>query len=157
MTHLRSNSSRNFSAKKSHVKIFLYLILLMGHLDRQGGTRINTMWPEENFTKIDFLVPHFRLSWGWCRYAVNKSLFTAYITAKNINFNLKIFVTTPVGPRLHNPTLCVWETQFIAFHEYEGLEWNWVTLIEISFLLLTRLGKMETDCVCCLAWAKANH
>ena len=136
---MRSNSSRSFSVKKSCIKIFLYLILQMGHLERLGWHSLHTMWPEEeNFTQIDFLVPHYGLSWGWCRYAVKKSLFTAYIlkkiflsTAKNINFNLKIFVTTPFGPRLHNPTHCIWETEFIAFHEYQGLEWNWVALIEI--------------------------
>ena len=103
---MRSNSSRSFSAKKSCIKIFLYLILQMGHLERLGWHSLHTMWPEEeNFTQIDFLVPHYGLSWGWCRYAVKKSLFTAYILkkiflsmAKNINFNLKIFVTTPFGP-----------------------------------------------------------
>ena len=91
---MRCNSSKSFSAKKSRVKILLYLILQMRQVDRPGWHSLHTMWPEEeNFSQIDFLVPHYGLSWGWCPYAVKKSLFIAYIKAKNINFNLKIFVT----------------------------------------------------------------
>ena len=138
------NSSMSFSAKKSGVKILLYLILQMGHLDRPGWHSLHTMCPEEeNFTQIDFLVPLYGLSWGCCRYAVKKSSFTAYITAKNIKFDLKIFVTTPVGPRLHIPTHCE-KQNLLPLYEYQGLEWNrYNTNWNKAFW--TWLGKMLTN------------